>query len=313
MNPAIGIAPAKIILFGEHAVVYGRPAIAVPVMQAMATVTVTANPPLKTGAVHIQARGIHLESDLANLPAEHPLSVAIRETMKATGVEKLPACTINISSTIPVASGMGSGAAVSAALIRALAAFLDYPLSDEVVSKLTFEVEKIHHGTPSGIDNTVIAYRMPVYFIKGEEPQTFHVSRPFNIIIGDTGIASSTAAAVGDVRQAWLANTGRYNGLFDAIGEISRSARRAIEEGHIEALGKLMNDNHAILQELGVSSPELDHLINVALEAGAQGAKLSGSGRGGNMIALVDPSKTDRVAQALHSAGARQTITTTVK
>jgi mevalonate kinase len=313
MNPAIGTAPAKIILFGEHAVVYGRPAIAVPVTQVAATVSVTANPRPETGVVHIRAKEINLDSNLIDLPPQHPLAVAVRETMQSIGVEKLPACTIQISSTIPVASGMGSGAAVSAALIRALAAFLDRSLSDEIISKLTFEVEKIHHGTPSGIDNTVIAYGLPVYFVKGEAPQTFHVSQPFNIIIGDTGIASSTAAAVGDVRKAWSTTTERYNALFDAIGEITRSARRAIEEGQIQALGKLMNDNHAVLQELGVSSIGLDNLVQAARQAGALGAKLSGGGRGGNMIALADPAKIDQVAQALRSAGARQTITTTVK
>ncbi len=313
MNPAFGTAPAKIILFGEHAVVYGRPAIAIPVTQLAATVSVTANPDREPGRVHLQAPQIHLESDLADLPREHPLAVAIRAFMVSTSTERLPPCAIQISSTIPVASGMGSGASVSAALIRALAAYLDYSLSDEMVSNLTYEVEKIYHGSPSGIDNTVIAYKMPVYFVKGEAPQIFRISQPINIVIGDTGIASPTALTVGDVRKAWLTAPKHYETLFNAIGEITRSARRVIEAGPVEALGKLMNDNHAALRELGVSSPELDNLVEAARQAGALGAKLSGGGRGGNMIALADPSQIDPVVQALHAAGARQTISTIVK
>lgn len=313
MHPSVGTAPGKIILFGEHAVVYGRPAIAVPVTQVCATVTITANPDPKSGIVRIQADEINLQAQLADLSPGHPLSAAIRIYLAYTGCDKLPACTIRISSSIPVASGMGSGAAVSAALFRALAAFQRDSLSDEVISNLTFEVEKIHHGTPSGIDNTVIAYGMPVYFVKGEAPQTFSVAEPIHIIIGDTGIASSTAVAVGDVRKAWLADPRRFEAMFDAIGEITRSARRAIEEGQMLMLGKLMDDNHALLQNLGVSSPELDNLIQAARQAGVIGAKLSGGGRGGNMIALVDASHIDQGAHALRSAGAQNIISTIVK
>jgi len=313
MNPSIGTAPGKIILFGEHAVVYGHPAIAVPITQVCATVAITASPDPKPGIVHIVADDINLHANLADLPAQHPLTAAIHYYLEYTGVDKLPACAIRISSTIPVASGMGSGAAVSAALFRALAAFQGHSLSADAISNLSFEVEKIHHGTPSGIDNTVIVYGMPVYFIKGEAPQTFTLAKPIHIIIGDTGIASSTAEAVGDVHKGWLADPARFNTLFDAIGEITRSARYAIEQGQIHRLGKLMDENHALLRDLGVSSPELENLVEAARQAGALGAKLSGGGRGGNMIALADASQVDKVTQALLTSGAHQTISTIIK
>lgn len=312
MPPSVGSAPGKIILFGEHAVVYGRPAIAVPVTQVCATVTITTEPETQSEDIRIQADEINLYTTLTELPTHHPLAVAIFSYLDYSGMNQLPACLIRISSTIPVASGMGSGAAVSAALFRALAAFRGESLSDETVSNLTFEVEKIHHGTPSGIDNTVIAYNMPVYFVKGEKPQTFSVAQPIHIIIGDTGIASSTASTVGDVRNAWLAEPVHFEAMFNAIGDITSSARRALETGQIDILGKLMNENHAILQNLGVSSFELDHLIEAARQAGALGAKLSGGGRGGNMIALAEASRSEHVAQVLHAAGARQVICTIV-
>jgi len=310
---AYATAPAKIILFGEHAVVYGRPAIAVPVTKLTATVEIITEPELSPGTIQIEAPDIDLKSNLADLPGDYPLNVAIQAFKGHSGIKQIPPCFIKISSSIPVASGMGSGAAVSVALFHSLAAFFEMPLSELEISELTFEVEKIHHGTPSGIDNTVIAFGMPVYFVKGQPPQTIDVGKPMNIIIGDTGIASSTAVTVGDVRKAWLADNTALDAVFDAIGEITRSARRAIAEGQIQILGGLMNENHALLRKLDVSSPELDNLVEAARQSGALGAKLSGGGRGGNMIALTEADRIEQVSQALREAGARNIITTIVK
>ena len=217
---------------------------------------------------------------------------------------------INITSTIPVASGLGSGAAVSVALIRALSSFISHPLSDEEVNSLAYEIEKLHHGTPSGIDNSVITYNQPVYFIKGQPIETFKVGKPFTIVIGDTGISALTKESVGDVRRMWLRDSVNLETIFDEIGQISLIARRSIESGKPELLGELMDQNHALLQSLTVSSPELDKLVDAARKAGALGAKLSGGGRGGNMIALAEQPKAESVAQALMSAGAKRTIVT---
>jgi mevalonate kinase len=180
------------------------------------------------------------------------------------------------------------------------------------VNELVFEIEKLHHGTPSGIDNTVITYAMPVYFIKGQPVETFSVGKPFTIVIGDTGIPALTKESVGDVRRLWLNDTSTFEGLFNEIGQIASSARRSIEDRTPELLGDLMDQNHSLLQALTVSSPELDQLVLAARKAGAMGAKLSGGGRGGNMIALVDPAKAESVARALMSAGAKSTIITEI-
>lgn len=306
-------APAKIILFGEHAVVYGHPAIAVPVMQVQAKAIVRAEPRGAAGKVRIQAPDIGLEADLSDLPAANPLATAIRGVAEALGVSRLPALTLRVTSTIPVAAGMGSGAAVSVAIIRALSAFLGHPLPAERVSALAYEVEKLHHGTPSGIDNTVITYAMPVYFVRGKAIETLHVGAPLTIVIGDSGVASPTAIAVGDVRRAWQSDSRHYEQLFDRIGEIVQAARQAIEKGQPDILGGLMNDNHALLRAMGVSSPELDRLVEAARAAGALGAKLSGAGRGGNMIALTTPENAPGIALALQAAEAIQTIITEIK
>jgi mevalonate kinase len=305
-------APGKIILFGEHAVVYGKPAIAVPVIQVSARAIVRADPRGTPGSMHIQAPAIGLDAYLADLPGEHPLVAAVNGVLSTLGISHPLACSLRITSTIPVASGLGSGAAVSVALIRALSAFLGRPLSDEQVSALAFEVEKLHHGTPSGIDNSVITYARTVYFVRGQPIKVLRVPKPFTIVVGDTGISSPTAIAVGDVRRLWQHAPSHYEALFDAAGQIAQQARQAIEAGHPEKLGALMDSNHALLQQMGVSSLELDHLVAAARQAGALGAKLSGAGRGGNMIALVKSANAARVTEALSKAGAVRTIATQI-
>jgi mevalonate kinase len=302
-------APGKIILFGEHAVVYGYPALAVPVAQVRAKVTVSEN---SRGGIMIEAPNINLSADMSSLSPDHPLVAVINSVFSALSISNPPACTIYIQSTIPVASGLGSGAAVSVATIRALSAFLRNPLPDEQVNALAFEAEKLFHGTPSGIDNTVVTYAKPVYFIKKKSMKTFHVGRPFMIMIGGTGISAPTKESVGAVKKLWEADKPRWEKVFSRVGEIVWNARQAIERGDTTELGKLMNVNHSILQEMTVSCAELDQLVEAARKSGALGAKLSGGGRGGNMIALVEKESAPAVARALGIAGAKRTILTQV-
>ena len=309
--PAISAtAPGKIILFGEHAVVYGRPAIAVPVQQVRARVVVTAKPRGQTGEVRVLAPDIGLDARLADLSENQPLAKVIQSVLSALGIACPPACTVRVTSTIPVAAGMGSGAAVSVAALRAFSTFLGHPLPAEQVSDLAYEVEKLYHGTPSGIDNTVITYAMPVVFVRSQSIQILRVAQPFTVVIADTGVRSPTSVAVGDLRRLWQADPGRYESLFDAAGRIAQAARQAIENGRPETLGPLMDENHRLLCEMSVSSLELDRLVQAARSAGALGAKLSGAGRGGNMIALASPATAPAIAQALQSAGAVRTIIT---
>jgi mevalonate kinase len=185
-------------------------------------------------------------------------------------------------------------------------------MTDEEVNAFAYEIEKLHHGTPSGIDNTVVTYAKPVYFIKGQPIETFKVGEPFTIVIADTGIPAPTKESVGDVRKLWEADQKHWERVFDEIADISFAARRVIEEGWIKMLGVLMDENQAWLQQMTVSSPELDHLVEAARRAGALGAKMSGGGRGGNMIALVQPEIAENVSLALKEAGAQNTIITQV-
>ncbi|MBL8099060.1 MAG: mevalonate kinase [Anaerolineales bacterium] len=304
-------APGKIILFGEHAVVYNRPALAVPVNQVQVDVEILDS---DSAGVWIHAPIIDLHAELSTLQPDHAIGSVILKVLSL--LDTSPSSTniqINISSTIPVASGLGSGAAVSVALIRALSSFFSNPLTDNQINELVFEIEKLHHGTPSGIDNTVITFNKPVYFIKGQPIETFTVGKPFTIVIADTGIPAPTKESVGDVRRLWLKDNNKFENIFNEIAQISLIARRSIESGKPELLGDLMDHNHSLLQQLTVSSPELDKLVLSARDAGALGAKLSGGGRGGNMIALVNQAEASQVAESLIKAGAKNTIITEIK
>jgi mevalonate kinase len=303
-------APGKVILFGEHAVVYGQPALAVPVTQVQAEVRIDK---IFSPGIRINAPNIQLNEKLDSLSASHPLAVTVRNTLAALDAGSLSGLSILIRSSIPVASGLGSGAAVSVAIIRALAKHLKRDLTDEQVSALAFETEKLYHGTPSGIDNMVVTYAKPVYFVKGQPIEILQVKKPFIIVIGDTGIPASTKESVRDVRVQHHKKPDRYETLFAAVGSIARTARQLIENGMPESFGPLMDENHAMLRSMGVSSPELDHLVDAARQAGALGAKLSGGGRGGNMIALVRAGEAGAVARSLKEAGAVNTIITRVE
>jgi mevalonate kinase len=302
-------APGKIILFGEHAVVYGRPALAVPVIQVHADVEVTE---ADSAGIWIQAPDIHLHAELNRLPSDHPIAAVVHNLFFLARVSPFPSLNIKITSTIPVASGLGSGAAVTVALTRALSAQINYAMTDEQVNAFAYEIEKLHHGTPSGIDNTVITYAKPVYFVKDQAIEIFKVGQPFTIVIGDTGISAPTKESVSDVRKLWEADKVKWGSVFDEVGKIANEARDSIERGKMKELGALMNQNDALLQGMTVSSLELDTLVTAALNAGALGAKMSGGGRGGNMIALVGSDRAEAVARSLMDAGAKHTIITQV-
>jgi len=294
-------ASGKIILCGEHSVVYGRPAIAVPVstMRAYASI----DPAPKGSGLQIHALDLQQKLTLKDAGNEHPLALGARLVLEHLMAPE-PDAILTLRSDLPIASGLGSGASVAAATARALGAALGTELSPEVISEIAYEVEKIHHGNPSGIDNTVIAWEKPVYFVRGTAPETFSIHTPFKLLIAYSGIASSTRAAVAEVRRRWEAAPGYYNVVFNCIGAISKAARAAVEQGAIQTLGTLLNENHDLLVKMGVSLPQLDNLAQAARRAGALGAKMTGSGHGGNVIALVEDATTAAVKAALSSAGA---------
>lgn len=313
MSPAVatGRAPGKVILFGEHAVVYGYPAIAVPVSQVQA-LAFAEEGPAGQGAV-ILAHDLERRVVLREAGADDPLACIVRLYLEAMSCPPDPDLTLSVTSSVPVARGMGSGAAVSTAIVRALAGHFHHWLTSQAVSDLVYQTEVLYHGTPSGIDNTVIAFEKPVYFVRDVAREVFWVGRPFLLAIADTGIESPTRLVVGDLRRRYEAEPDRYRPLFEEAGSIAVAARAAIAGGATGELGSLMDRNHSLLQQMGVSCPELDRLVAAAHDGGALGAKLSGAGRGGNMIALVTEQSSGRVELMLRLAGAVNVLVTEVR
>jgi mevalonate kinase len=348
-------APAKLILCGEHAVVYGRPAIALPLGDIRAQASVG---PAEAGAGPLIVAPDLGAPWLAREQPDHPLSELALLTLERLG-RSGDDVRISLSSAIPIASGMGSGAAIGTAMVRALAAHAGAELGPATVAELVYASERRFHGTPSGIDNTVVAYERAIWFVRAsgqqattdngrrttddraaapglaseeaqqpasQPPTTYRqppaasaptiepiaVGAPLTLVIGDTGVRSATRLPVGAVREAWQADTPRYEALFDAIGALVLAAREALAAGDALKLGGLLDANQAILEQLGVSSPELGRLVAAARGAGALGAKLSGAGWGGVMLALVAPESRHAVEAALREAGAIRVLGTTV-
>lgn len=304
-------APGKVILFGEHAVVYGRPAIAVPVTEVQASASV--EPGEGGQGVVVVAPDLGRRIVLREAAEDEPLARIVRVTLARMKAEREPDLTITVTSTVPVARGMGSGAAVSTAIVRALSRHLEFWLTSRAISDLVFQTEVLYHGTPSGIDNTVISFEKPIYFVKDEGWEVFWVGKPLLLLIADTGTASSTKEVVTDLRRRYQADPEQYAPILDRIGEIVPAARACIERGQDEELGRLMDENHALLQRLGVSCAELDRLVEVARGEGALGAKMSGAGWGGNMIALVNEGTQGRIDMMLRLAGATRVIITELR
>jgi mevalonate kinase len=298
-------SPAKVILFGEHAVVYGQPAIAVPVSSLRAYAEISEAEAFQIVARDLQNREIGFEID-------DPLAEVARLTLERIA-KPIPSVSIAVKSDIPIASGLGSGAAISTAIVRALSDYYGVNLSDETINEIVYEVEKIHHGTPSGIDNTVIVYERAVYFVRGKPIEQIANAKSFTLLVADTGQAALTKIAVGDLRKLYEADRATLEPLINSVGTLVKQAREAMKQGEISQLGQLMLENHAILQQLTVSSPELDKLVDAAMQANALGAKLSGGGRGGNMIVLVTGETKDSVTNSLKQAGAVRVFETVVE
>lgn len=305
--PAIySYAPAKAILFGEHAVVYGQPAIAIPIHELRTKVTIFALPQAAPGSVKIISPAIELEAELSTLPFEDPIAKSVSLILSHFGISALPACQIRIQSTIPVGCGLGSGAAVAIAALRALSSFLGHPLSNVEINKYAFEIEKLHHKTPSGIDNTVITYGKPVFYEYGQNISFLKITLPIDMVIANSGGKVRTSETIRQVQMNHEIDPIAYNSYFQSIGDLSRQALFMLERGETGNLGDLMNENQSILRKMGLSTQKLDELIAIALKNGATGAKLTGGGGGGFIITMVDENTKDNVYASLIQAGALQ-------
>jgi hydroxymethylglutaryl-CoA reductase len=300
-------ANGKVILLGEHAVVYGRHAIAAPIPLAVEVRALDA-----ADGVRLLIPRWGVEQRIRPVE-EHPQGVAgiLAMLLHELALDDA-SMDIEVFPHIPRAMGLGGSAALAVAIVRALNLRFALNLTPERINDLAFECEKAAHGTPSGIDNTVATYGQMLLYSNASRPR-FSPLLPkaaLPIVIGISGKESLTANNVALVRTAWQRQQSRYEALFDQIDQLALAGARAIEAGDLAELGELMNLNHGLLNALQLSTPELEEMIHVARIAGAAGAKLTGGGGGGSIIALC-PDGTAKIAAAIEAAG-YQTLAFTV-
>ena len=294
-------ACGKLILLGEHAVVYGRPALAVPIPLAVEA-RVQSGGKGKGVQMLIPRWGVEQRIGASNAQGISGILGSTLRTLELLNED----ITIEVFPHVPRAMGLGGSAALAVAVIRALDEHYQLGLSDGRVNALAFECEKAAHGTPSGIDNTLATYGYPLRYQNDGEPSFEQIApgRLVHIAVGLTGKEALTADSVGRVRAAWQRARSRYEGLFDQIGALTDAATTAFQAGQLAELGELMNLCQGYLNALQLSTPELEELIHVARDRGSLGAKLTGGGSGGSMIALAESSDhAADIVSAMEAAG----------
>ncbi|MBS9334811.1 mevalonate kinase [Fructobacillus sp. M1-13] len=294
-----GHAHAKAILIGDHAVVYNQPAVAIPLLDLQVTARFQ---PLEAGQTIILAGEAMELSDLgADLEGIRQLIVALLKDYQLTSTGFL----LEVESIIPQERGFGASAALATAITRAFFDWQGKKVAKETLQTYTSLAENISHGSPSGIDAATVSSSEPVWF-ENKQIATFETSLNATLVLADTGVRGQTVRAVNIVKEQ-LKN--HYNESWRAIehlGELAFAVREALQENDPATLGQLFTSAHHDLQALQVSHPKLDQLVATAIKAGALGAKLTGSGIGGAMLALAsNDNEAKRIAEALREAGAR--------
>lgn len=275
-----GTSAGKIILLGEHGVVYGRHALAVPIPRAV------------SASVRRAGKLSH------ELPGEY-----VERILDELGIEERN-WRIDVVSDLPLGKGLGSSAAVAVAMARAFSSELDLDLDDERINAIAFASERLAHGTPSGIDNTLATYAQPMLFRNDGELQfeTLEQDEPLPLVVAWGEETGRTSELVAGVRERYEQAPSHFGAVFDEMDALAREGATLLRAGRCEELGLLMNLCQGLLNAIGVSTSGLEHMIALARASGAAGAKLTGAGGGGSIVALC-PGRTAEVRTALARAG----------
>lgn len=302
-------AAGKVILLGEHAAVYGRHALALPVVDAVSAAVSRRDAGI---TISVPEWGEFRRLDLERGTPEG-IDAAVALILEQLGVDER-AFALRIHSRLPRAMGLGSSAAVAVAIVRAFDLTLELDLDDARVNEIAFLCERHAHGTPSGIDNTIATYARPMVFRNAGSIQTRYLKLPdcLPMVVASSGHPGLTLPQLAAVRARRERCPRAYDAIFNEMDAISLAGADALERGDYAELGALMNVCHGLLNAIEVSTPELERMIAIARSSGAAGAKLTGAGGGGSIVCLC-PGKVAEVGSALEAAGYRTLLLTETK
>ncbi|HEY4537989.1 MAG TPA: mevalonate kinase [Erysipelothrix sp.] len=287
----------KIILMGEHSVVYQKPAIALPFKAVNTNVIIQENDKQAIETSTYFGSIAKLSDDYLGIKT---LIMAMIEKFSLEADNFL----IKIESTIPIQRGLGSSAAVSIALVDAFDEYFKLSLDDHEKIQLFHISESIHHRNPSGIDTRVIYENKAILFEKNQKIITFSPDISAYLVVADTGITGDTSIAVNKVKEK-IATDDSAVQKIEKLGILTKNTYHSLLVNNIKEIGLNMTEAHKILKALGVSHTKLDQFVNLSINNQALGAKLTGGGLGGCMIALVDSKeKAHKLQTILENNGA---------
>lgn len=289
----IGHAHGKVILLGEHAVVYGAPGLAVPLTEVSVTARIAALP--GSAAVSFTALPEGAVGGLRDLVAQFKADAGLPDS---------PGLQVRLDSTIPPARGLGASAATARAVALALADLVDRDLDAQTVFDLVQTAETAAHGRSSGIDAIATGAHAPIRYVAGVAEQ---LRSGFDavFVVADSGVSGRTKDAINHVRRVFDADPQTKADFLQRVSQLAETGVAALIDGQADAFGAKLTANHQLLRGIGLSTEAIDTLVAAALGAGARGAKISGGGLGGCMVALADdPAQAATVAAALRAAGA---------
>ena len=302
-------APAKIILFGEHFVVYNKPAILASVTKRIKVSAHLNNNKTVNIKSDLGIEASYKGSDFNLIKGEnesqrilYPLYESARSVLSER--DQILGLDIVVNSEFPYGIGLGSSAASCVATVAAVDSLFHKPDKQYVCDK-AIKSERLIHNNSSGADCYISTFGGIMYYIKNKGFNKIYSGKDLSLIIGNTGIRHSTGALVSSVKKFKDENNSLFNNLSHRAETICRDAFTAITKGDERKLGKLMRENHNILQQIGVSHDKIDYLVNVCIENGALGAKLTGAGGGGIMIALVPQQEKLKIISTMEKNGCK--------